>query len=173
MSKTREQKILIVDDLATKFNTAKSVVFASFSGLKMNEIDEIRSRCKKQQMAYVVGKKTLLKRAIEKTGTPVNADEFDGGVSLIFGFEDEMGPIQVVAPFAKAHGVVKIFGGIFSGAFIASSQVLILAALPTKQQLLGQLAGTLQAPVFGFVNVLAGNIRGLVMALGAIKEQKV
>ena len=58
------------------------------------------------------------------------------------------------------------------GRFIDAAKVKALAELPSKQQLLGQLVGTLNAPISGFVNVLAGNIRGLVTALNAIKEQK-
>jgi large subunit ribosomal protein L10 len=68
---------------------------------------------------------------------------------------------------------MQLVAGILEGKFVNAEAVNRLAALPTKQQLLGQLVGTLNAPVSGFVNVLAGNLRGLVTVLGAIKEKKV
>ena len=65
-----------------------------------------------------------------------------------------------------------ILGGILEGAFISRDKVLALAALPGRLELLAKTVGTLQAPISGFVNVLAGNIRGLVNVLQAVKDEK-
>jgi large subunit ribosomal protein L10 len=97
---------------------------------------------------------------------------FGGGVSALFGKEDEVAPAQLIAQFAKTHEVVTLFGGILEGKFIDAAKVKELSALPSKQQLLGQLVGTLNAPISGFVNVLAGNLRNLVGVLNNIKQSK-
>lgn len=172
MAKTQVQKKEIVDVIATNLQSAKSAVFANFQGLKMEDIDALRDICKDQDVYYTAGKKTLVKIALQNAGFEVDTKEFDGGVAVFLGMKDEVAPAQIVAKFAKTHDVVKIFGGILEGQFIDSAKVTQLSALPSKQQLLGQLVGTLNAPVSGFVNVLAGNLRGLATVLSAIKDQK-
>ena len=172
MAKTRQQKEATLSDLGTELKSAKGVVFANFQGLNMKDSDELRTTCKKQQLRYIVTKKTLIRKALGDLGLSVDANVFDGGVSVIVGQNDEVAPAQVLAKFATTHELARIFGGILEGQFIDSSKVSQLAKLPSKLQLLGQLVGTMNAPVSGFVNVLAGNLRGLVTVLGAIKEKK-
>lgn len=173
MAKTKEKKLFTVNDMAARVKSAKGIVFANFQGLNMKESDELRSTCKEQHVSYIVTKKTLLKKALAEAGYEVDTKSFAGGVSLLTGDTDEVLPAQIIATFAKKHEMAKIFGGILEGNFIDSAKVGQLAKLPSKQQLLGQLVGTLNAPVSGFVNVLAGNLRGLVTVLNAVKEKKV
>lgn len=172
MAKTKEQKHIAFDQLSAAVKSSKSVVFASFQGLKIKESDELRNACKEQSVKYIVSKKTILGKALESAGYTVNTKVFDGGVAVIVAENDEMLPAQIVAKFAKAHAITKIFGGIFEGRTVDATSIMALATLPSKKQLLGQLVGTLNAPVSGFVNVLAGNIRGLVTVLDAVKNKK-
>ena len=67
---------------------------------------------------------------------------------------------------------MKVLAGLLDGQLMSVEQVKALAKLPSKKELIGQLVGTLGAPISGFVNVLAGNLRGLVTVLGAIKDAK-
>lgn len=172
MAKTRQQKQEMVDVISQNLQSAKSAVFANFQGLKMEDIDTLRGICKEQDVYYTASKKTLVKIALQNAGFDIDTKEFEGGVAVFLGMKDEVTPAQIVAKFAKDHDVVKVFGGILEGQFIDSAKVSQLSALPSKQQLLGQLVGTLNAPVSGFVNVLAGNLRGLANVLNAIKDQK-
>lgn len=173
MAKTRVQKEQNVQTLSEQFKNAKSLVFANFQGLKVKESEELRKLCKDEQVVYMASKKTLVQKALEQAGMTTKVTDFEGSVSVAFGTGDEVAPARVLSSFAKKHDAVKIYGGVLEGNFIDGAKVNALAQLPTKQQLLGQLVGTLNAPVSGFVNVLAGNLRGLVTVLGAIKEQKV
>lgn len=172
MAKSKQVKTESLDVLSTHLRTAKSVVFANFQGLKVKETEELRNKCRAENVYFVATKKTLLAKALTDAGLSVDVKNFDGGVAAIFGLKDEVAPAQLAAEFAKTHDVVKLFGGILEGNFIDSAKVNALAKLPTKHQLLGQLVGTLNAPVSGFVNVLAGNLRGLVGVLNNIKEAK-
>lgn len=172
MAKTRQEKEASLQTLAEGIKGAKGVVFANFQGLKVKESEELRKLCRAQNVQYVASKKTILKKALENAGQTVDAKSFDGGVSVVMGLSDEVAPAQLMAKFAKDHDVVKIFGGILEGQFIDAAKVTALSKLPSKQQLLGQLVGTLNAPVSGFVNVLAGNLRGLVTVLNAVKGTK-
>jgi len=172
MAKTRQQKEQDIQVLAEGFKTAKSAVFANFHGLKVSESDELRATCRQQNIQFFASKKTLVKRALSEAGFDVDTKVFDGGVATMLGMEDEVAPAQIIAKFAKTHEMVTIFGGILEGAYINAEKVTHLSKLPNKQQMLGQLVGTLNAPISGFVNVLAGNIRGLVTVLNGIKESK-
>jgi len=172
MAKTRQEKEVAVQALSDKLKDAKAAVFANFQGLKVNESEELRGICREQHIEYIASKKTLVKRALSNVGLDVDTKLFEGGVAAVLGADDEVAPAQIIATFAKDHEAVTIFGGILEGNFIDAAKVTELSKLPSKQQLLGQLVGTLNAPVSGFVNVLAGNLRGLVNVLNSIKEAK-
>lgn len=172
MAKSKQQKVAALSDLGGRLRSAKSVVFANFQGLKVKDTEELRKKCRAENVYFVATKKTLLKKALDEAGITADVKGFAGGVAAVFGLTDEVAPAQLTAEFAKTHEVVSIFGGILEGGFIDSAKVKALAVLPSKQQLLGQLVGTLNAPISGFVNVLAGNLRGLVTVLNAVKENK-
>lgn len=170
MAKTRTEKEQIVQELTGQMQDAKAVVFADIQKLKIKDTDELRRLCREQGITMLVTKKTLLNKALQSRG--IAADGFVGGVCAFFGTGDEVAPAQVVAKFAKKHDIMTLFGGILEGAFIDAAKVSALSKLPGKQELLARLVGTLNAPVSGFVNVLAGNIRGLVTVLTAVKDSK-
>ncbi len=172
MPKSKQQKHATVDSLATGLKEAKGVVFANFQGLTVAKADELRRKARAEGVNVLVAKKTLVKRAIEGYGiTGINPKGFTGGIATFMG-KDEVAAAKVVHTFAKDNEIVAIYGGILEGKFIGEGEVKNLAGLPSKQQLLGQLVGTLNAPVSGFVNALAGNLRNLVGVLNNIKSAK-
>lgn len=172
MAKTKQQKHETVQSLTEGIRGAKAVVFANFQGLKVSESEELRRKCRAEKVSFLASKKTLLKKALAGLGFDVDAESFSGGVAVVMGTEDEVAPAKLIHDFAKTHEVAKTFGGIFEGKFIDAAKVKALASLPSKQELLAKLVGSINAPVSGFVNVLAGNLRGLVSVLNNIKAQK-
>lgn len=173
MAKTKAQKKQMVQDLVDKLTKHKSLVFTDYKGLTVAEAAEIRKLCKEQGAEYLVAKKTLIKLALDEAGiNDIDVKAMDGNVALVIGFEDEVAPAKIVANFAKDHESLKLLGGIMENKFIELAQVEALSKIPSKAELLAKLVGSLNSPVSGFVNVLAGNLRGLVNALKAIQEQK-
>ena len=172
MAKTRVQKEEKVQKLADHVKSAKAVVFANFQGLSVQETEELRATCRANNIVISASKKTILKRALSEGGFDVDTKAFSGGVATAFGMEDEVTPAQIIATFAKKHELMTIFGGILEGSFINAAKVKELSQLPSKEQLYAQLVGTINAPISGFVTVLAGNLKGLVGVLNNIKEQK-
>lgn len=173
MAKSKQQKQVTVESLSDGLKNAKGVVFANFQGLKVSDFEQLRKTCRESNVSVLVAKKTLVKRAYEEANLgDISTKDFSGGVATFIGNNDEISAAKIVNDFAKTHEVVQIFGGVLEGKFINTSSVKSLAALPTKEQLLSQLVGTLNAPVSGFVNVLAGNLRNLVGILNNIKEAK-
>lgn len=172
MAKTRQTKETAVQELVDGLKNAKSAVFANFQGLKVSESEELRQLCREQGVTYVASKKTLLKRALAELGHEVDTKTFEGGPAVMLGIEDEVTPAQIIAKFAKDHELVTIFGGTLEGKYIEPAMVNDLSKLPSKDELLAKMVGSLNAPVSGFVNVLAGNLRGLVNVLNAVKDAK-
>lgn len=172
MSKTREQKEAIVAELADKLGRMKSAVFTSVSGYTMTDADMLRTKGREQGIELMVAKKTLLKRALQEKGIEMDVTALEGSVLATVGFQDEVSAAKLMADFLKGREAMAILGGILEGKSVDASSIKTLASLPSKQQLLGQLVGTLNAPISGFVNVLAGNLRGLVTVLNAVKDQK-
>lgn len=173
MPKSKQQKLETVASLVQNLKQSKGVVFANFQGLTVAESEELRRECRKENVVALAAKKTLVKRALSEAGMPEMAlADFKGGVATFLGLTDEVAPAKIVSTFAKKHEVVSVFGGLLEGKFIDAAMVKSLSLLPSKQQLLAKLVGTLNAPVSGFVNVLAGNLRGLVSVLNNISEAK-
>ena len=174
MPKTKEQKKKIIEDLTDELKEFKSLVFVDYKGLTVKDASDIKKLCKKQKVDYVVAKKTLIKLALEKAGIKdIDVKQLSGNIALVIGFEDEIAPAKIVGKFAKDHESLKMLGGIMESKFIDLNQVIALSKIPSKLELLSKLVGSINAPVSGFVNVLAGNLRGLVQVLNSIKEQKV
>jgi large subunit ribosomal protein L10 len=173
MPKSKEQKDQIVEDLVDKFSRMKGLVFTKFFGLTVNEVEDLRKQCREADVDYVVAKKTLLKVALEKSGVEgINPRDFEGEVATAISYTDEIAPAKTLAAFAKTHKQVEFIGGILEGKLLDGVAVKSLSLLPSKQELLAKVVGSINAPISGFVNVLAGNLRGLVNVLNGIKEKK-
>lgn len=172
MAKTRAQKEQVVNDLAKNLAGMRSIVFANYEGLKVQEIEELRKNLKKEGIAYSVAKKTLLGHALKQAGIEVDPKQVNGNFATIISTSDEVAPARIVAQFSKTHEALKIMGGILESKLLDADAVKALSKLPGKQELLGKIVGTLNAPINGFVSALAGNLRNFVMVLGAVKDKK-
>lgn len=171
MPKSKQQKQETVGALTQGLKTAKGVVFANFQGLTVAESEDLRHQCRAEKVVFTAAKKTLVQRALEEAGiSSVNPRLFKGGVATFISEDEEVTAAKIVHKFAKTHELVTIFGGLLEGAFIDASAVKNLAALPSKHELLSKMVGTLNAPVAGFVNVLAGNLRNFVGVLSNIQR---
>jgi large subunit ribosomal protein L10 len=174
MPKSKLQKQIISRDLTTKIGQAKSIVFASFNALTVKDNEELRSKLRAENNEYYVVKKTLLDRAMKEILPEFTVKGLDGKVAAIFSYEDEIAGAKIVHAFRKGkEDKVTFAGGILENRFITKLEVENLAQLPSRPELYAKMLGSMNAPISGFVNVLAGNLRGLVTVLQAISEQKV
>jgi len=175
MALTRQQKEEIVASVKDSLKKQKSTVFTDFKGVSVSKMTELKRKLRESGAEYKVIKKNLLQKAVDEAGLEgVSVKEFEGSTGVAFSYEDEVSSAKVVYDFSKQEevGEFKILGGILENKSMSEAEVLALAKLPSKEQLLGQLVGQLNAPIAGFVNVLAGNIKNLAYVLNAIKEKK-
>lgn len=173
MPKTRQQKETTLKKLEENLAKMKAAYFVTFDGLKVKEIVELRKLLREQKIDYEVIKKTLLKLGFKKYKMDIDVDKITGSLGMAIGYEDEVMPAKILYTFAREHPALKLVGGIFDNKLIDQKQAISLAKLPGKEELLTKLVWLVQYPVSGLVNVLQGNLRGLVYALKAMSENKV
>jgi large subunit ribosomal protein L10 len=143
-----------------------------YKGLKVNEISDLRSKLREKSVDFNVTKNTLFKIALTKKGIAFDEKMFDQPMAVAFAFSDEVVSAKEITLFAKEHEALEIIGGLLNKQVIDKDMVMTLSKLPSKEELIAKAVGSIAAPLSGFVNVLAGNIRGLVNVLNGIKEAK-
>lgn len=153
MPKTRQQKSEVKDRLTKEFKDATSVVFADYQGLTVAQATDLRKKMREAGVDYIVAKKTLFTIAAKDAGYDLDAKTFPGMLAAAFGREDEVAPAKVLGDMAKTTSV-KLVGGIFERSVVGAEKVVALSKLPSKKELLGQVVGTIYAPVSAFVRAL-------------------
>lgn len=171
MAKTRTKKEEIVSKLDEQIRNAKAAVIVSYRGLKVSETEELRNLLRSKGASFNVTKNTLVKISLTKQGIEFDEKIFDYPVAIAFTDADEVMPAKEIDLFAKKHEAVQILGGILENKMIDAEMVKKLATLPSREELLARVVGSISAPLSGMVNVMAGNLRGLVNVLNSYKEK--
>jgi len=168
---TKDKKKQLVKDLVDKLKKQKAIVFFGYTGLKVDQFQELRSRLRQEGIDCQVIKKTLIDLALEKANlkVPDKIKKIPGQIALILGYEDEIIPAKILYDFAKGNEEVKIVAGIIQGDYLGNEAIISLAQLPSKQELLSKLVGSISSPISGLVNVLQCNLRKLVYILKSSK----
>jgi large subunit ribosomal protein L10 len=172
MALTKDKKKQIIEKLEKSISGQKIMLFVGIAKLKTKDLFDLKKNLKVNGNILTVVKKTLFQIAAKNNGIEINTKKLDGEVAIIFGSEDEVSAANIINKFSKKNENLKILGGFFEKEVIASDKVVVLASIPPRQELLAKLVGSINAPVSGFVTVLNGNIRGLVLALNAIANNK-
>lgn len=171
MAKTREQKEKDVAELTDKLSKAKIVIFTDYRGLNMEEMEELRNQSYENNMEYKVAKINLLRLASGNAKLDIDTDSFKNKpLALGFGYEDEITAARVVYNFAKTHEKLEILGGLLDGQPTSLEVIKQYALLPDREELYAKLVSSVAAPISGMINVLAGNLRGLIQILEGYKE---
>ena len=169
MAETHLQKEKIINKLEKELKGVKSLVFVDYYGLKVKEIEELKKRLKEKSCKYIVAKKTLLNIVLEKMGLGhIDLSKLEGGLGLAYSLDDEIMPIKVAFDFAKKNKALNVRGGVLNEDFLNAEYVEALSKLPTRQELIAKLLGTIKAPISNLTYVLKGNLKGLVYILSSI-----
>lgn len=172
MPQTRVQKQKIVADLVDKLARQRAMIFVDVKGVRVGELSALKKRLRGVGAQLQVAKKTLFALACKERGIGVDPKRLSGQIGLVFGFGDEISPAREVYKFSQAVPTLQIVGGYIEGRFLVKEETLALAKLPTRQELLAKVVGNLASPLTSFVNVLQGNIKGLIQVLIQVKTCK-
>ncbi len=170
--KALEQKKTIVRELSEKMQHSCAGVVVSYQGINVEDDTKLRRDLREAGVEYVVAKNTLLKRAAESASINDLCPSFQGSTALAVSKDDYVAASKILCNFAKDHDFFKVKSGFIDGKVIDAVEVNNLAKLPSREVLIAQVLGGLNAPISGFATVLGGTIRGLVVALNAIAEKK-
>jgi large subunit ribosomal protein L10 len=168
---TKERKEQLLVDLKALFSESGASIASDYSGLSNPELTQLRKAMKEKGIKLIVTKNTLARKVLKDLNLEIDDEILDKPVIFAFG-EDEVETAKSLTAFAKVHDKLEVLGGIVQGEVADKSKVTILALLPDRGELEAKLVGILAAPTYGLVNVLHGNIRGLVSVLGQIRDQK-
>jgi large subunit ribosomal protein L10 len=167
-----QEKEAVVTDIKQKFEKSKTVVLADYRGLTVGEVTELRKKMREAGIDYKVLKNTMTSRAAKAANIEGLDQYLSGPTAVAFSYNDYAAPAKILAEFAKNHKKLELKAGVLDGKVIDFESVKNLAELPSREVLLGMVAGMLQAPVRGLVTVLAGPLRNFVCAVEAIRKQK-
>ena len=166
----RSEKEQLVSELKDKLSSAQSLYYTDFTGLNVKRMTELRRRLKRAGVDYVVIKNTLALRAVNESG--LVGTKLSGPTGLVVG-KDPVAAARVLTEFAKEfEDKPAMKGGMLQGKAIDNAQLKRMASLPSREQMLADLAAGMQSPMAAFVGALNGLLYMFAGALDALKLQR-
>lgn len=172
MSKQREAKTALVQEIKGKLSQSMAFVLADYRGLNVAEITQLRRQLREAGAELKVVKNTLTRIAARDLGLQGLDPYLEGPTAIVFTYNDPVAPAKILAGFAKTKENFKLKAGMLQGKIISPAEIRALAELPPREELLAKVVGGLQGPLYGLVNVLAGPLRNLVYVLEAVRQQR-
>lgn len=166
------QKEDLVAEIKERFNASEAVIMTDYRGLTVKEMQELRVKVREVGGEIKVYKNTLTEIAIRELALPSMDEYLEGPTAFVFIAEDAVAPAKALTAFAKAHPALELKGGFVQNQVVGADGVKAIASLPSREELIAKLLGTMQNPARGFVTVLNGPARGLATVLDAIAKQK-
>ncbi len=171
-AKALEQKKAIVSELTEKFKSSCAGVVVSYQGINVADDTKLRKNLRESGVEYMVAKNTLLRRAAKEAGLEDLNSVFEGSTAIAISENDYVAASKILCEFAKEHEFFKIKSGFIDSSVIDEKEIKNLAKLPSREVLIAQVLGGLNAPIAGLANVLNGMVRSLVVALSAIAQKQ-
>ena len=167
-----EDKKALVAEVAEIAAKAQSVVAAEYRGLTVGQMTELRAKARKQGVYMRVVKNTLARKALAGTSFESVGPKLKGPLVLAFSKDDPGAAARVVKDFAKANDKLVATLVSLGGQVLSAKDLDAVANLPTREQALAMLMGTLKAPAQKLVSTLAAVPSKLVRTLAAVRDQK-
>lgn len=169
---SRQKKQEIINNLVEKLSRQKIVIFFDYTGLTVNKFRGLRNKLREKGIDCQVIKKTLTNLALNKAGFKnIKIKDLSGQLALILGYQDEILPAKILNNFTKENESVKILAGIVRDEYLDKEAIISLAKLPSRQELLAKLVGSISHPLRGLINACQWNLRKLIFVLKALKQE--
>lgn len=177
MNENMSKKQAVVAELKEQLTSAKGVVLTGYKGLTVAQDTALRREFREAGVTYHVVKNTMLRLAAQEAGIEGLDEHLEGTTAFAFSAEDAVAPAKVIGGFIKKNklddaGVLTIKVGMVEGQVIDAKEVNALATLPSREELIAKMLGSMNAPISNTVNVLQGVIRKAVYVLDAVRAQK-
>ncbi|MDD6234153.1 MAG: 50S ribosomal protein L10 [Lachnospiraceae bacterium] len=149
-----ELKKPIVDEIIENLKDAKSAVLADYRGLTVEQDTQLRKQMREAGVVYKVYKNTMIKRAIEGTEFEALAPDLEGPTAIAISKEDATAPARILFNFAKKAEALELKSGVVEGTFYDNKTISVIATIPSREELLSKLLGSIQSPVTNFARVI-------------------
>ncbi|RME79637.1 MAG: 50S ribosomal protein L10 [Chloroflexi bacterium] len=171
MAISRAEKEARVKQYVEQLQNSQAIIIADYTGLKVSELEQLRTKIREVDGSFSVVKNTLAKRALQEVGYPEIDDLLTGPVGIGFSGDNVPAVAKAFVDFAKEHEMLKIKGGVMSGKVLSAEAIKDLASLPSLEVLRAQLLGLINAPASRLVGALSGGVRQLVSVINAYAEK--
>ena len=149
-----ELKQPIVAEISELFNGAKSAVVVDYRGLTVEQDTQLRKQLREAGVVYKVYKNTLVKRVVAGTEFEPIADTLEGTNAIAFCKTDATAPARILANFAKTADALELKCGVVEGTFYDAAGIATIATIPSREELLSKLLGSIQSPITNFARVI-------------------
>ena len=168
----KQSKEAVVAEFSGKLAEVKAAFLADYRGLTVEQANDLRRKLRAAGVEYRVVKNTLLRRAAKDTPAACLDDYLVGPTAIALAADDPVAPAKALVEFAKDSKVFELKAGMLDGKLLTIDDIRALSDLPSREQLLAKMLGSLNAPATNLVGVFAAVPRSFVQVLAAIKDQK-
>ena len=172
MSANFEAKKAVVQEITEKIKASKSVVFVDYNKLTVKEVSELRNKCKQADCEYKVYKNTLVRKALNDLGFKDFDADLNGPTAVAFGADETTAAKVMVAAAKDYDQKITLKSAFVDNSYVDKAGVKALASMPSREELVAKMLGSMQAPMSNFAGVLNNLIAGIVRVLNGIAQQK-
>ncbi len=168
----RTEKTEMVESLGADLAKSSNAILFAFAGLKVPEVTELRRQVRGTQSKYLVVKNTLVLLATKGTALEAVAEHFTGATGVAYNRSSPVALAKVLTNFAKTNPNLVFKAAVIEGRSVATSEIKVIAELPSREELVSKLLFVMQSPMRRLVTVLNGPVRNLAGVLAQIADQK-
>ncbi len=172
MSANFEAKKTVVEEIAQKVKASKSVVFVDYNKLTVAEVSELRNKCRQAGCEYKVYKNTLVRKALNELGYNQFDADLNGPTAVTFA-KDETAAAKIMVAAEKDYADKIVLKSAFvDNAYVDKAGIKALASMPSREELVAKMLGSVKAPIANFAGVLSNLLSGIVRVLDGVAKQK-
>jgi large subunit ribosomal protein L10 len=166
------QKEELVGAIKDRFADSAAVIMADYRGLSVKEMQQLRNALRASGAELTIYKNSLTEIAMRELAMPDMTEYLSGPTGFVFIAGDPVAPAKALTAFAKDHKALEVKGGLVENQVIDANGVKAIATLPSREELLAKLLGTMQHPMVGFARVLNGPVEAFARTVQAVADQK-
>ena len=169
----RSEKEVIIAEVEQKVLRAKALYFADFTGITVEQVDELRREFRKLNIDYRVVKNTLARKALERaTGYDAVYDKLVGHTAIAFGYDDPVAPARIIKKFQEKNDKLAVKVCVLEKQIFDGKRLGEIAKLPSRNEVIAGILGSIQSPIAGVVGAINAVMRDLVSVIDAIEKKK-
>jgi large subunit ribosomal protein L10 len=168
----RPEKIAEVQAITERLRAAQSVVLADYTGLSVAKMTSFRAECRAKNVECRVVKNRLAMIAADNAELAGVKDHLKGATALILATDSQIEPAKLAVEFAKSNEALKVKGGVVDGQVLSADQVVALSKIPSKDELIAKMMGSINSPAAGLVGTVNGVIAALARVIDAVNQQR-